>query len=150
MDKIIYEGFFIPEELQKLILRGSLEKEIEFKHITTSFKPEKPKTWLYGITERFYITGYANDGINEGVSVQNDWEDDNNTEFLAWDVWDDYFKTANPHITLSVSKDGKPVNTKNLKFNPIISTFKIDMIYGGFDGEKVITKPYGMPDDEDF
>lgn len=37
-----------------------------------------------------------------------------------------------PHITLSVSRTGKPVNSRNLHFAPM-TPFTIERIFGGLD-----------------
>lgn len=122
----IYEGFFVKEDLP-----SKLAKNIEYKHITTEFKPAHPHEDLYGITAKFAITGYGNDSKNEGYLVK-----------LVSCESDELIELFNsisvPHITLSTSIDSKPVNTKNLKFDSFDGGI-ITAIFGGFLGKPVLT-----------
>lgn len=116
---IIYEAFFIQDTLS-----SRLCNDIEYKHITTEFKPAKCHKHLYGQQAIFMVTSYGNDGINEGyivklVSCDSD------------ELYELYEAISIPHITLSVSSEGKPVNTKNLEFKPI-DEFLITTKFGGF------------------
>lgn len=124
---VIYEGFFVKPNVE---LESKLEKDIEFKHITTQFKPEKSHEDLYGIEVNFIATKYGNDGINEGYKVKA--LNIENNELLEL-----YNQIPNPHITLSVSKDGKPVNTSKLNFEPIGEEIIIPCIFGGFIGKPI-------------
>lgn len=128
---IIYEGFFVNP---KIDLISTLDKDIEFKHITTEFKPAKTHEYLYGKTARFAIVGYGNDYTNEGVKVNLVSCEDN--ELV--DLFDSIFI---PHITLSVSNDGKPVNTSKIDFTNNIPDYLpevIECIFGGFKGSPVL------------
>lgn len=122
----IYEGFFVKEDLP-----SKLAKNIEYKHITTEFKPARSHENSYGIVAKFAITGYGNDSKNEGYSVKLvSCESDELVELFN--------SISVPHITLSTSIDGKPVNTKNLKFD----SFDGDIItatFGGFLGKPILT-----------
>lgn len=112
--KVIYEGvFFNPEELKETlgVEEFELAREIKNPHVTFVFRPEKPASHLYGEKVRFKVTGYACDGKNEGVAV--------NLVSSSKKIEELYKRIAVPHITLSVSRDGKPVDTGRLTFHPI-------------------------------
>lgn len=130
--KIIYTGWFIsPKELQK----ASLEKIIEYPHLTLAFKPKDAFLNKFGTVATIKIIGYGNDGDNEGYLCEITPED----EFLKNQIKD----IKVPHITLSVSADGKPVNTSGLDFYPIDKPFIIKGVYGAFVSGKVIVKNRG-------
>ncbi|SDB15025.1 hypothetical protein [Eubacterium oxidoreducens] len=103
MVDVIYEGFFLDEPL-----KGSLDKVVINQHITTNFRPYCPKKDMYGLKGKFEVIGYANDGKNEGYLVR------------PYSLWSSALcgKIKTPHITLSVSEKGKPVDTAKLKFRP--------------------------------
>lgn len=124
---VIYEGFFIIDKMD-----SNLDKDIEFKHITTEFRPTKTHEHLYGTMATFTITGYANNGINEGCSVAL--KSCDNDELV------DLFNNISvPHITLSVSNEGKPVNTKNLNFKDGFNGNTIvHAVFGGFIGKPIL------------
>ena len=124
---IIYEGFFVLDTLS-----SNLEKDIEFKHITTEFKPAKTHEYLYGTEATFVVTGYGNDSVNEGYKVQLVSCDSDELVEL-------YRNILLPHITLSVSKEGKPVNTKNLTFIDS-SSLTIRTKFGGYIGKPIFDK----------
>lgn len=126
---VIYEGFFIRAPLD-----STLSKDIEFKHVTTQFRPPICHQNLYGKTARFVITGYGNDGDNEGVSVSLTTAEDAELAEL-------FNSIAIPHITLSVSEKGKPVNTAKLEFadsdSNLIGSI-VEGTFGGFNGRNPI------------
>lgn len=106
-------------------LGGRLFREIENQHITLAFRPdeEKFKELLnyVGTKQAFEIKGYGNDGKNEGLLVE-----------LKSPI--PYYGAEQQHITLSVSQDGKPVDTAFLEFDkPIPLEYGLsvgDIIYG--------------------
>ena len=121
---VIYEAFFVPGQLN-----SKLSKDIEFKHITTEFKPAKTHEHLYGQQATFMVTGYGNDEVNEGYRVKLvSCESDELREL--------YEAIPIPHITLSISPEGKAVNTKNLDFKPI-DEFIVFTKFGGFLGKPI-------------
>jgi len=130
MSKIIYEGFFITGDQIGASI-GTLSRKVMHKHITTEFNPPVIHNDLYGIAARFTITGYGNDGDNEAFSVEL--KECENEELV---------KIVNaievPHITLSVSDTGFPLNSKNLNFGGnYVPTRKariytVNTIFGGF------------------
>ncbi len=135
MKNVIYEGiFFDPAELKKACAHvrvGALEKAIEFPHVTTEFKPAKTHEELYGQPVMFYVTGYANDLRNEGVQVKlADACDAVKAAVEAVSV---------PHITLSIAKDAKAKDTKDMAFS-FVKPFAVFGTFGAFAGGKVVTK----------
>ena len=121
---IVYEGFFINEELPH-----TLEKDIKDKHITTIFRPKTTNDDLYGITAVFEVIGYGINDDNEGYLVKM--MSVNADEEKAKRLWDIYNQIEVPHITLSVSQTGKPINTRYLSFEPTDSRTLIG-IYKGY------------------
>lgn len=122
-----YVGCFLEfEEFQsaiKCIRKNPLENNIEEPHVTFSYRPKEVIQSLFG--ERIHITmvGYGNDGQNEGIRVRL--EADNPV------IHDMINQIEVPHITIAVSGDGKPVNTKNLDFEDI-DPIKMKGKYGGY------------------
>ena len=118
---MIYIGFFVDKtELEEILKKVtghsfSLEKPIEFPHVTTEFRPRVVNKQLFGSEVKIVIDGYSKDDKNEGFRVTLESDD--------FDLKKEILKTQYvghvPHITLSVSSDGKPVDTVNLKFEDI-------------------------------
>jgi hypothetical protein len=167
-DKIIYEGFFLTASKG---FKGSLEREIENKHITTDFfgsnsdKPTHPE--FYGMSATFKIIGYANDGKNEGFLIDKDsikitadyTFDEAKGEFRKNDpkliknfikFYNEAMKDRIPHVTLSVSKDGKPVDTKDLEFEPVRTPFTCSAIFAGYTDKGELTINFKKPDEKDI
>ena len=121
----VYEGFFIRETLPH-----KLAKDIEYKHITTAFRPNHVHEDLYGTEAKFMIIGYGNDGKNEGYLVK--------LVSCESQVLIDLFNNISiPHITLSTSIEGKPVDTANIQFTPYDGGV-VTAIFGGFLGKPVL------------
>lgn len=126
--RVIYEGFFVIDNLDH-----ELQKDIENKHVTTEFRPANSHEHLYGTEATFIVTGYGNDSVNEGYSVKLAHCD--NDELIEL-----YNNIAIPHITLSVSLEGKPVNTANLEFNEHkYDGTTIRCKFGGFIGKPIFS-----------
>ena len=123
---MMYEGFFVYDRLT-----GRLARDISNKHVTTEFRPAKSHESLYGKRAIFRVIGYANDGKNEGYKVEL-------VSCEARELEDLYKAIPVPHLTLSVSEDGKPVNTARLNFQPIKYSFEIQAVFGGFTPEGVV------------
>mgnify|MGYP007092188125 CR=1 FL=1 len=123
MNNVIYEGFFVTEKLN-----SKLKKDIKDKHITTEFRPEITHEHLIGLHAKFEVVGYGINDDNEGYKVRLISCD--NKELV-----DLYRKIDIPHITLSVSETGKPVNTRYLDFHETDS-FVIDTVFNCWKGEK--------------
>jgi len=129
-DKYIYIGIFVDyDTLQKFvndnITKDKLSRVIDKPHVTFAFRPKEYNPDLIGKLVMLKVVGYACDGKNQGLQIEMD-----NTsipEILA-----EFKKIKNPHITLSTSEDGKPVDTGKMKFEPIDNPFYIMGTYDGF------------------
>ena len=122
--RIVYEGFFVQGSLD-----STLSKDIEYKHITTEFRPAITHEHLYGQQAKFIVTGYGNDEVNEGYTVEMVSCDSDELREL-------YENIALPHITLSTAAEGKPANTKNIEFEPT-EEFTILTKFGGYIGRPI-------------
>ena len=93
--------------------------------------PQNANESLFGQTAEITLTGYANNGKNEGFQVEVSSECDELNAMAS--------KVRVPHITISICKDGAAVDTGSLKFEPI-DPIKISGVFGGFTNRKdVIT-----------
>ena len=138
---VIYEGLFVYEwnDVCEGMVRqetpfecATLENPINNPHITVVYRPAIDHNDFYGADVYAVVRGYGNDGINEGYLVElipGDGKKARNIEFckLLCDI-----KT--PHITLSVSNDGKPVDTNKLTFEtlPMNEQFVLECRFGAF------------------
>lgn len=131
-----YVGCFVKfEDFQSAIncvRKNPLEKDIQDPHITFEYRPEKVDQSLFGKKIHIKIVGYGNNGQNEGLNVQLE-SDDPSVQAMIDQI-------EVPHITIAVSREGKPVNTKNLDFEAIHS-IKMEGTYGGYTtwGEVVVS-----------
>lgn len=125
--RTFFAGLFIdPEELSQKI-QPTLERVNLFQpHITTAFKPSAEQLHLdqLGSSAKIIAVGYGNDGENEGLLVRIE---SDNPEIQA-----DCDALETPHITISVSRRGKPKNTAKLDFNPLTEPFELNAKYGIF------------------
>lgn len=110
-----YIGCFIPfvELFEKIrILKGKrLFRIIQNPHITFVYEPEQVDESLFGQNIKVKIIAYGNDGHNEGVKVELSSDSPEIKKMAA--------QIEVPHITLSVSENGKSINTKYIEFKPI-------------------------------
>lgn len=129
-DKYIYLGIFVDFITLQMFTNNNITKErlprpIVNPHVTFAFKPTEYNPDLIGKLAMLKVVGYACDGKNQGLQVEM--EESSVPEILA-----EFKKIENPHITLSVSNEGKPVDTGKLKFEPIEKPFYIMGTYKGF------------------
>lgn len=133
---VLYTGiFFNKEQIESAItLSGvsTLEKRIGFPHVTFEFKPKTIDKELFGKEVDVLITGHANDGKNEGFSVEVVSDDEKIRKAMQ--------EVKVPHITVSTSKDGKPVDTGKLNFEPLGWKIWLKGITGAFTTNGLITK----------
>ncbi len=122
-----YVGCFIKMNVFQNAIKGvrstPLENDIQYPHITFAYKPREVDQSLFGTHIKVRIVGYGNDGENEGLKVQL-----SSSEPRMQNMIDEL---ETPHITIAVSNEGKPVNTKRLNFEeiePIVLFGK----YGGY------------------
>ena len=134
-----YLGCFFPQEIpsEKLraIDRKPLSRLIDVPHLTLQFNPRSIDVSLFGTEIAVTMLGYGCDGENEGVLVKAHSENPQIQSIID--------AVPVPHITLSVSSDGKPVNTARLSFSPI-EPVMIKGVFGGYtwDGKTVIESSY--------
>lgn len=114
----IYWGIFVNN------MGGQLEKVVQNQHVTFGFREEYPE-WVHGKSVEMTIVGYGNDGKNEAYLVE-----------LPDSIMDIYDGANRPHITLSVSSDGRPVDSWKLDFKPI-QPRPVMGTFGYFDKEGV-------------
>lgn len=123
----IYIGCFIRlhdfQSAIKGIRTNPLENDIQDPHITFAYRPIEVDQSLFGTPIKIKIVGYGNDGENEGVKVQLS-SSKPRMQYLI-----DELET--PHITIAVSNEGRPVNTKRLDFEEV-EPIELTGKYGGY------------------
>lgn len=137
MSEVIYTGFKIDDsklELSVLIdafrLSGykGLERTPSPPHVTVEFRP------IGGVNERLLskevdikVIGHANDGKNEGLLVE--------LSSPNREMQKEIDKIEVQHITISYADGAKPVDTKNLDFQPLPwkGPIRLHGIYGAFE-----------------
>ncbi len=132
--QVLYEGLFVNKDELHQKIQPRLEKPIERPHVTTFYRPNETRQLnldSLGSGARIIAIGYGNDGKNEGLLVRVEADDPAIQEAC------DALET--PHITLSVSRDGRPVNTAYLDFTPLEEPFEITGNYGLYIRGNVIT-----------
>jgi len=136
--KVIYEGIFIAKEEILAIAEKHgerLAKVIEHPHVTTRFKPIYTMNSLYGTPCDIIITAHGCNGKNEGFKVHVVSDDEAINRMVG--------QVEHPHITISVSEDGKPVDTAKLvssrKMRRCKEVVKVKGVFGAFTPEGVIT-----------
>jgi hypothetical protein len=109
---ILYHGIFFKGKESKKLIEISrqynmlLSKVIDNLHITFQFRPKSNSLkYLTNKEVEITITGVGSDGDNNGVRV-----------IIPQQHRRFYKGTEIPHITISLSNEGKSVNTKNLNF----------------------------------
>lgn len=107
-----------------------LERPVRAPHVTFVYRPERVDTRLFGREVTVRVTGYGNDGRNEGLRVELV-TDEPALEALARAI-------SLPHITLSVSRKGRPVDTAGLAFSPV-EPFFLTGRFGGWRPDVGVT-----------
>lgn len=122
----LYVGCFLSEgDLSRLLrhVGGSrLECLAEHAHVTFDFLPDSAVESSFGKLLYFDVVGYANDGLNEGVSVVLV----STPEELAPIAQ----RRDRHHITLSLASGARAADTAHLAFAPV-SPLRISATYGG-------------------
>ena len=115
------------------ITNGRYERVIRDPHITFCFKPDEVDLSLVGTKVKVLITGYGYNGMNEGLGARLITD---NEKLNAL-----YKKIEVPHITLTVDKRGRAVNTRYVDFEPI-PVIEISAVFGIVDMDnRLITDP---------
>lgn len=124
--------FFDRDELFRKVAhirRDPLPNEKQSPHITFVYAPEHVPVELFGQTVSVMVTGYGNDGHNEGLQVTLKGDHPAINEMIA--------RIPVPHITLAVSDDGQAVNTRYIPFAPI-EPFELVGYFGGHLEEEIL------------
>lgn len=135
MKEIYYQGIFLDEEsIKRLIdMQGEkLPKEIKDMHCTFKFRPttqeiEAFKTWL-GKTVELKVVGYYSDGKNSGYQIELTPELEevySNCHTVKGEKGLPKVERTVPHVTVSMSPDGKAVDTGMLPFERLKEPFYI-------------------------
>lgn len=123
----IYVGCFVEfEDFQsaiKCIREDPLENDIQYPHITFAYEPKEVDESLFGEKIYIKIVGYGNNGLNEGLKVCLKTDNPTIQSMI------DHIEV--PHITIAVSNEGRPVNTKGLVFENI-DPIEMEGEYGGY------------------
>lgn len=130
MQKVVYTGVFVDSKdlTHKLSMHGvkrtKLWREIPNTHVTFQYRPETVDESLFGSPVDIRVVGYGVNSQNEGLLVE--------VICANKEVQKLCEQVAVPHITLSVSEDGKPVNTRYVDFVRIENPFVIQGVYNAF------------------
>lgn len=140
----IYIGYFIePSQMARMlselerqgVAAPGLSKQIACPHVTLGYMPKDAHEGQFGESVEMRVVGYGNDGQNEGVLVEMMDASNEALTHLGESV-------ACPHVTISVANGAKPVNTRNIRFDPIPEPFGLHGTFGGYTTEhKVVTSP---------
>ena len=128
MSSITYIGcFFEWQDLNDGLhsyRRTPLFRAITHPHVTFAYKPTNVMRSCFGMPVTVRVIGYACDGENESLLVEFVQLPEPLTA-LAETI-------AVPHVTLSVSQDGEPVNSRYLTYQPS-EPFLLTGVFGGMD-----------------
>ncbi len=123
----LYTGcFFDFSEIAALAKKHAperLHRVIQTPHVTFTYQPDTVDTSLFGTAVQVTLVGYGNNEENEGFRVVLT-SDNKDVQTMIDTI-------EVPHITLSVSEDGRARNTKFLTFRDI-QPIQITGIYGGY------------------
>ena len=133
--KYIYTGVFfdlseLSNKFAAYIGEEKLSHIIDNPHVTFTFKPNGIKADLLGESVRFRVVGYACDGKNQGLKVD--------VVSMPSSLESEYNTIKTPHITISVSEDGRPVDTGRLDFEKVEIPFEIVGKYGVFTNDGIL------------
>lgn len=105
LSKVIYTAVFVDSSN---LPKPQLARRIEAPHVTLDFRPVDVPWDIFGEIVKIDVTGYANNGKNEGLKVKIHSENKR--------VMEEVSKILVPHITLSVAEGGSPRHTGGLNF----------------------------------
>lgn len=127
---IRYEGLFFEGKVAALIHlldKPSLEFVNDKLHCTFKYLPDDEEIFdeLAGKSFEVYIVGYGNDGKNSGFAIELP------KELQKYYInYNEEGELKTPHITVSLSKGSKAVDTCNLEFKPLKKPIKITGKFG--------------------
>ena len=129
---VLYEGLFF-EGKEAEIIHSLEEKQLDYVndelHCTFKYKPIGKEIFneIVGKSFDIYIVGYASDGMNSGFEVVI--PEELKKYYINYEDEEAGILKV-PHITASLSKGAKAVNTKNLKFKKLSKPVKITGRFG--------------------
>ena len=133
MRKIEYIGCFLPQEviLEKAAQYHAdrLYRCIGNPHVTFAFQPDTIPYEAFGNLVTVKVVSYGRDEENEAFGVE--------LEELPEGLLPLYRQIEVPHITISVSRDGKPVNSRYLPYEPI-TPFVLQGVFGGMGTDGIV------------
>lgn len=134
--KYKYTGLFVDFkelwEIMEQITDEKLKFPVEHPHVTIDYHPEHVDASLFGKKVLIKITGYANDGRNQGLKVE--------LADCPPKIGNRIEEKKLLHITCSLSRSAKAVNTKDLLFTPLDREYYIEGVYQGFSVSQVTNR----------
>lgn len=116
----LWYGLFLFEDIE-----GYLDKQIENQHVTFGYKIDVPEGIDWDEIYTIDVIGYGCDDCNEGYLVS-----------FPEELEQFYFGAPAPHITISVSNSGNPVDTADLDFIELEEPFELEAKFGYFSRGK--------------
>ena len=128
---IKYVGLFFDKKetnLIKSLEENDLGNQNDLLHCTFKYRPDDNGFFddIIGKIFEIYLIGYGNDGNNSGFEISL--PDELLKYYINYN--EDNSSLLKPHITVSLSKDAKAVDTKNLKFIPLEKKVKVMGTFG--------------------
>ena len=133
-----YSGVFFTGDARNKLLSESkekLDKIIGDLHVTFYFNPPRELRFpldIIGEEVTIDVVGEGNDGKNQGFEVEIP-----DVKIKGKKLQDLYNGAKVPHITLSLSSEGKAVKTAFLDFKPI-TPFKVTGKLGYWESGKLV------------
>ena len=129
---IKYVGLFFNEREANLIKSlevNDLGYYNDLLHCTFKYRPDDIEFFdeIIGKIFEVYLIGYGNDGKNSGFEISL--PDELLKYYINYDE-DNSSVLKDPHIIVSLAKNAKAADTKNLKFIPLKKTIKVTSTFG--------------------
>ena len=128
---MIYAGVFFDKDVIETLAPEKLEKTIQFPHVTFKFRPSKEEAEIFqqlkGEKVDVYIFNFKKNEENAGFYVAKIETENEMIQNL-------FLEIPCPHITTSVSENGKPVNTYKLFEDELLEEKEIFKVVSGTFG----------------
>lgn len=115
----------VNEKVIKLMAEEPLDIFTDKPHITISNSVSPEMRQLFGTPIIVEITGYANDGKNEGLSCR--------VQSIKPEMQAILDRVKLPVITLSIKKGERAANTRRLEFSEFNMPYVCKGYFGGYD-----------------
>lgn len=142
MEEIYYQGIFLDEDSIKTLIEmqgEKLPKQIKNMHCTFKFKPTEQEIkkfgQLLGKPVILKVVGYYSDGKNSGYEIELTDEQEEvytNSHVVEGKNGLPQVEKTTPHVTVSMSENGKAVDTGMLPFEKLEKPFYISGNAGYF------------------